>query len=97
METRGYHWGTSDRHQARLRQYSRPHGRGHRARLQEHDHGGRSRDRGSVEIDSADHESDQIVARRTSLPHRDLTPWDLFHDLGENLICVDVFRFRLEV
>ena len=26
-----------------------------------------------------------------------LGAWDLLHDLGENFVCVDVLRFRLEI
>ena len=53
------------RHQAGLGQRSRAHGRGHRARLQEHDQGGCSGHRGLSKIDPADQEQDQIVASRT--------------------------------
>lgn len=36
-------------------------------------------------------------SRRASLVGLGLAPRHLFYDLGENLIGIDVFRFRLEI
>src|SRR5262249_810119 len=67
LETRRYHGGADQRHQAGLGQRSRAHGRDRRARIQKHGQGRCSSYRGLPEIDTADKEQDQLAANCTDL------------------------------